>query len=403
MWRRAPVRRQDNIRAEFPLTRWSTSPAIFGLVVGVLVGPVGLKLVEPHVVEDGGLIESVSEIALLACLFCVGLRLRVPFEWRSWRLPLRLSTVAMLATATLTAAAANILFDMSLSEALLLGVILAPTDAVLASDMYAPVDVEQDAVPFVLAAEGALTSAFAAPVVLVVLGFLGLNDPGSGALGSVTLAGIWSVAAGAVGGWLIGAAMSRWIALLDPDRQGDFLEEMIVLATVALAYTCALAIRADGLLGVFTSGLALSHGGRLRRSLRKAVLGARVLRFAGRVERLAAVLIMVLLGALVAGVDIRLRVVLFALVLLTLLRPLAVRLGVGGQVLAAGQRRPLEWFGARGAAALYCLALAVNHGLDASFAHDLAGITLVVIVSSIVFSALSALSLRKASPGAVDL
>ena len=148
------MRRQDNIRAEFPLTRWSTSPAIFGLVIGVLVGPLGLKLLEPHVVEDGGLIESVSEIALLACLFCVGLRLRVPFEWRFWGLPLRLSTVAMLATATLTAAAAHILFDMSLSEALLLGVILAPTDAVLASDMYAPVDVEQDAVPFALAAEG---------------------------------------------------------------------------------------------------------------------------------------------------------------------------------------------------------------------------------------------------------
>jgi NhaP-type Na+/H+ or K+/H+ antiporter len=257
--------------------------------------------------------------------------------------------------------------------------------------------------PFALAAEGALTSAFAAPLVLVVLGFLGLNDPGSGALGSVTLAGIWSVAAGAVAGWLIGAAMSRWIALLDPDRQGDFLEEMIVLATVALTYTCALAVRGDGLLAVFTSGLALSHGGRLRRSVRKVALGARVLRFAGRVERLAAVLIMVLLGALVAGVDIRLRAVLFALVLLTLLRPLAVRLGVGGLVMAAGQRRPLEWFGARAAAALYCLALAVNHGLGASFAHDLAGIALVVIVSSIVFSAVSALSLRRASPGAVDL
>jgi NhaP-type Na+/H+ or K+/H+ antiporter len=95
----------------------------------------------------------------------------------------------------------------------------------------------------------------------------------------------------------------------------------------------------------------------------------------------------------------------FALVLLAGLRPLAVRLGLGGLGLPVAQRRPLEWFGARGAASLYCLGLAINHGVGGPFAHELAASALIVVVTSIVFSAVSAFSLGKQSPGpgAVDL
>jgi sodium/hydrogen antiporter len=399
------VRRQDNSRADLPLTRWSAHPILVGLGVGLLVGPAGLHLLEPHVVEDSGLVESVSEIALLAALFCVGLRLRVPFEWHFWRIPLRLASLTMLATATLAAAAAHVLFGMNLVEASLLGVVLAPTDAVLASDMHVPAEVEQDAVPFILAAEGALTSTLAVPLLLLVLEFLGFDDSGSGALDTHLLLGLWSVVGGAIVGWLIGALTMRWLALLDSDRQGDFLEGMSVVATAVLTYVAALALRADGLIGVFVAGLALSHGGRLRHSLRKPTPSARVLRFAGRLERFAAVLVAVLLGALLSGVELHLRMAVFALLLLAGLRPLAVRLGLGGLGLQPAQRRPLEWFGARGAASLYCLGLALNRGLGGEFANELAATALVVVVVSILFSAVSAFSLGKASPGpgAVDL
>ena len=401
----AAVRRQDNTRADLPLTRWSAHPILLGLGLGVLIGPAGLRLLEPHVVEDSALVESVSEVVLLVALFCAGLRLRVPFEWHFWRIPLRLATLTMLATATLAAAAAHVLFGVNLVAALLLGVVLAPTDAVLASDIHVPAEIDQDVVPFTLAAEGALTSALAAPLLLLVLELLGFDDSSSEALGLHLLLGAWSVAGGAVVGWVVGALMMRWLTLLDSDRQGDFLEDMIVLATAVLTYVGALALRADGLIAVFVAGLSLSHGGRLRHSLRKATPSGRVLRFAGRIERFAAVLLMVLLGALLAGAELRFRMVVFALLVLAGLRPLAVRLGLGGLGLQPAQRRPLEWFGARGAASLYCLGLAINRGLGGEFAHELAATTLVVVVTSIVFSAVSAISLGKASPGpgAVDL
>ncbi len=399
------MRRQDHTRTDLPLTRWSPHPILLGLGVGVLTGPAGLHLLEPHVVEDSGQVESVSEIVLLVCLFCAGLRLRVPFEWHFWRMPLRLASLTMLATATLAAAASHVLFGMSLVEALLLGVVLAPTDAVLASDIHVPAEVDQDAVPFTLAAEGALTSTLAAPLLMVVLGMLGFGDSGSEAFGGHLLMSVWSVAGGAVVGWAIGAAMMRWLTLLDSDRQGDFLEDMIVVATAVLTYVSALAVRADGLIAVFIAGLALSHGGRLRRSLRKPTPSARVLRIAGRVERFAAVLVAVLLGALLSGVELHLRMLVFALLLLAGLRPLAVRLGLGGLSLPPAQRRPLEWFSARGAASLYCLELTINRGLGGGYAHELAATALVVVVVSILFSTVSAFSLRKVTPGpgAVDL
>ena len=87
MRQRFPVRKQVNTRAEFPLTRWSTSPVILGIGVGLLAGPLGLKLIEPELTEDASLIQSVSEAVLLICLFCAGLRLRAPFERVPWRAP----------------------------------------------------------------------------------------------------------------------------------------------------------------------------------------------------------------------------------------------------------------------------------------------------------------------------
>lgn len=393
------MHKQVNTRTESPLTRWSSSPVILGIGVGLLAGPLGLRLIEPQLTEDGSLIESVSEAVLLISLFCAGLRLRAPFEWAPWRAPLQLASLATISAALLSAAAAYLIFGMSLLEALLLAVVLAPTDAVLASDAYAPVEGEQELVPFTLAAEGAITSAAVLPVLLLVLTRMGVTGAGTAVLGSLSLTALWSLAGGAAAGWLIGTAASRWLALIDRDRQGDLLEEMIVFATGALAYVCALALRTDALLAALAAGLALAHGGRFR-MMRKQPLGARVLRFAGRAERAATVLAMVLLGTLLRASDFTPRTALFAAALLILARPLAVRLGLGRPVVTSAQRRPLELFAARGSAAVYCLALAAGRELPGAFSRQLESAALVVIVASVVSGAVSALTAGKPSPGA---
>jgi sodium/hydrogen antiporter len=397
--RRLPVHKQVNTRAESPLTRWSLSPVIVGIGVGLLVGPLGLRLIEPQLYEDGALIQSLSEGVLLVCLFCAGLRLRAPLERAPWRAPLQLASLTTVSAALLAAGAAYLIFGMSLLQALLLAAIVAPTDAVLASDAYASGDGEQELVPFALASEGAITSAMAAPVIVLVLTRMGLTAAGGIVLGSLTLTLLWALAGGAAVGWLIGMAASRWLTLIDRDRQGDLLEEMIVIATGVLAYVCALALRTDALLAALGAGLALSHGGR-RRVMRKQPLGQRVLKFAGRAERGATVLLMVLLGTLLGAGDFTPRAVLYAAILLILVRPLAVRLGLGQPSVTPSQRRMIELFAARGPAALYCLALVPGHDLPQVFGRQLESGVLVVIVVSVIASAVSALAARKPTPGA---
>jgi NhaP-type Na+/H+ or K+/H+ antiporter len=380
------------VKGMLPSARWRAGPAVLAFALGVALGRPGFHLLQPQLTEDGGLIESVSEGVLLVCLFCVGLRLQVPFEWSRWRIPVRLATVSMLVTLVLTAGAAAILFDLDFIQALLLATILSPTDAVLGSEPYAgAMESEPESSPsFALAAEGAFSSGLALPLTVLVLGLMGLEDKSSPSLAWVLLTGIWSAAGGLVAGWLIGAGMARWIALLDFDRQTDLLEVMVVFATAALAYGGAVAMHASGFIAVLAAGLALAHGGRLRPSMRKRTLAPRVLRIAARTELLATLCVVVLLGAMSPEMDFHVRVVVFGVLLLALVRPCAVRLGLSGLGAPPALRRSLEWIGVRGAAAVYCLVFAINHGLSAPVARQLAGIALLVIAGSIVAHGVSA-------------
>ncbi|HKT71798.1 MAG TPA: hypothetical protein VJQ47_02845 [Steroidobacteraceae bacterium] len=387
---------------EAPPSRRQAGAAVIALGIGWLLGPGGLGFLRPALMEDGGLVESVGEMALLVCLFCIGLRLRMPLALSCWRTPLRLSTLSFLVTAVLAAAAGHLVLNMSLTHALLLGFIVAPTEAVFASDGHFPTEADDDAA-VTLAAESGINNGLAPAAVGWVLGMIGLLGTDSQAIGSLSLLVAWAVLGGVLLGWLIGAGMARAITLLDPERQADFLEETVVFSTAALAYGAALALRADGFMAVFIAGIALSHGGRLRHPLRNRPLMPRVARVAAVLERVTWLGVIVLVGALLGNVEFHARMLVFALLLLLLLRPLAVRLGLGQVAMSAAQWRTVAWCCSRGVAPVYCLAFALNHGLSAPFARELTGATLVVVVTSVIASAIAALPLSRPSPGTVDL
>jgi NhaP-type Na+/H+ or K+/H+ antiporter len=238
---------------------------------------------------------------------------------------------------------------------------------------------------------------------VLVLTLMGVSDRGSRVFGSISLTALWALCGGAAVGWLIGMAASRWLLRIDRDRDGDLLEEMLVFATAALAYTCAIALRADALLAVLTAALALSHAGQLWPGMRRQPLGARVLRLAARAERAVTLLGAALAGALLGTVGFSARTGLYAAVLLMVVRPLSVRLGLTRAPAPGRERRAIELFAARGAAPLCCLAIAIEHGLQDAFAKRLAEVVLAVIVGSILVGAASAGSLRRPTPGTVDL
>src|SRR5215831_6790840 len=109
-------------------SRWRVSPAVLALGLGLAVGRPGLGLIQPQLAEDGGQVETLCQIALLTSLFCVGLRLQAPFEWTRWRVAAGLSTLTLLVTWSLAAAAAKALFDVTILQAVLIATVLAPID-----------------------------------------------------------------------------------------------------------------------------------------------------------------------------------------------------------------------------------------------------------------------------------
>lgn len=76
--------------------------------------------------------------------------------------------------------------------------------------------------------------------------------------------------------------------------------------------------------------------------------------------------------------------------MLLLVRPLSVAVGLAGsRRISPAQRRLISWFGIRGIGSLYHLCYALNHGLPSGPAQTLAGLTVSVVVSSIIAHGIS--------------
>jgi sodium/hydrogen antiporter len=376
------------------------SPAIVYVGVGALLGPIGLALVAPDLAHHGRLIEAVSETVLLFALFGAGLRLRMSIDWAAWRAPIRFATVSMLITVLLMTGAAHLCFDLGFPAALLLGAILAPTDPLLAAEVRLPNG--EDSLRKLLTAESAVATILAVPMVLLGLGLLGVRDLGRNGFSWLTVDLLWSVAGGLAVGWFAGVCTWRLFVRARSTRDTELPEEIVAVATIALACGAGLLLGTSPLSAVFASGLALSHGGRLQGGLRAERPSTRFQDFSARLEQVGAVAALLLLGALVHLSDLRPIAVIFALLVLLLVRPVAARMGLGAGHLAAGQKGLAAWFGMRGVVSVYLLSLAVNHGLDASLARRLAGTVLVVLVTCVALQALSNTRLigRRLSQGA---
>jgi len=350
----------------------------------------------PRLTEHARLLQSVSEAAVVISLFCVGLRLPAALEWPVWRLPMQLASLTMLVTAGLIAGAATVFLGLSFPHALLLGAILAPTDPVLGDASWSSAHEGQHAVRFTLAAEGALSSALALPLVVFALALAGHYDAGPLLIRWVALDLLWGITGALALGWMIGVGAAYVFARLDASAKPGVLELLLLLCAVALGYGGAYLVHVNGLLAVLAAGSTLARGGkaRLRRSMVQ-VLPRGAANVAGRIEQGIELAIVVLVGALLAVSELRVGLFLFALLVLVAARPIAARTGLAGIRAPEPVRRVVVWFGIRGIASLYYLAYAVDQGLGAPLAEELTVITLAVVATSIAMHALTALPLLK--------
>lgn len=386
------------------LKRLPLTTSMFYLGAGALLGPWGAGLLNLDVVDDAHTLEVLTELAVVISLFTAGLKLRLPFADRQWRIAILLAVVAMMLTIIGITAFGVLAAGLTLTAALLLGAVLAPTDPVLASDVQVAHEHDAEPVRFSLTGEAGFNDGSAFPFVMLGLGLLGAHELGDYGWRWLAVDVVWAVAAGLAVGAAAGAGVGRLVLYMRrAQKETVGFDEFLALGLISLSYGIALQIHAYGFLAVFAAGLSMRRIERQEEGADPAKMARAVLDFNEQLERLGEVAVVVVVGALLAGITGWTQGLLVALALFGVIRPAATALTLIGSPLTAGQRAFVAWFGVRGAGSIYYLAFALAHGAAVSAdARVIADITLVVVAVSIVVHGVSVTPLMRLYTAATD-
>ncbi|MES2356066.1 MAG: cation:proton antiporter [Pseudomonadota bacterium] len=395
-------------------SRLPVSTAILYLMAGYGLGPAGWGLLAPDPLSHSVTLERITEVAVLISLFASGLKLGLPLSDKRWHLPLRLASISMALTVMLIAAVGVFGLGFSLGAAILLGAILAPTDPVLASDVQVESADDFDRLRFGLTGEGGLNDGAAFPFVMLGLGLLGLHELGTGGWQWVAVDLVWATVSGVVIGGALGAVIGKLVVYLRVHHQEAIgLDEFLALGLIAIAYGVAVLCHGYGFLAVFAAGVALQRvtglSGEGVRSLESTGMQSKQVQdtlvtnpkhasaymmqavrgFNEQLERIAALAVVVIVGAMLPFTHLPGSVIWLLLLLFLAIRPVSVWIGLLGVPVSQDQRILISWFGIRGIGSIYYLMYAINHGLPRSLAEEIIAITLCTVTVSIVLHGIS--------------
>src|SRR5262245_52047850 len=314
-------------------------------VAGLVVGINALGLVDPD--AEGLEVELFAEATLAVVLFSDASRIDLTALRRTLHIPARLLGIGLPLTILAGFAAALVVFpDLAWPEALLVAIILAPTDAALGQAVVTskrlPVRIRQS-----LNVEAGLNDGICVPLFLVALSIALAEE---GAIGHGHAARLvfekigYGVLVGVLAGTVAAAVVVHGTArkLID-----DTWLQVVPLAGALLAFTLAEAIGGSGFIAAFVGGL--SFGGMRRHR------GGEVSHLIEQTGAVLAAVTFLLFGAVLLGTaigDLTWQIALYAMLSLTAIRMVPVAISM----LGAGTRLPtvafLGWFGPRGAASI---------------------------------------------------
>ena len=396
------------------LKRLPLSITMFYMAAGYGLGPAGLDMIAIDPMAHTVLLERLAEVAVLISLFAVGLKLGLPLTNVAWRLPVRLAVGSMALTVSMITMI-GVALGLSLGAAILLGAILAPTDPVLASDVQVVEANDRDRLRFSLSGEGALNDGAAFPFVMLGLGLLGLHDLGTWGWRWLAIDVVWAIAGGLIIGGALGALIGRLVVYLRSHHKESIgLDEFLALGLIGLTYGLALLCHTYGFLAVFAAGLALQRVGKGSKKAPQVAVGAdgflskeeeqkvathsdyasaylmhEVQGFNERLERIAEVALVLIVGAMLSYTNLTIVGAAVLALLLLVVRPVSVWIGLIGAPIAHDQRALISWFGIRGIGSIYYVMYAINHGLPKPLAEELMGYTLITVATSIVLHGVS--------------
>ena len=327
---------------------WLTEPLVvtlLGLTAGVFIAG--------EVSVESPLILTIFEVTLALVLFSDASRIDIARLRQGYNWPLMMLVLGMPIVIVLGTVFTGFFLGLPLGAALLLGVILAPTDAALAEPVL-----ESESVPprvrQTLNVESGLNDGLAVPALLIAIGVIEAGSArASAAIGLVlTQLGI-GVIGGVVIGWL-GSVLFRkgidsgWINPLH-----------LRIAAVALAiagFSAVQLLGGSGFVATFIAGALVSELARPH---------AKHLYQFAETEGHALVLVAFFIFGVGPGAELLERGIPFeaavvALVSLVVLRPAAIALSLLRQRLSGRTVLCLGWFGPRGLATVVFMLVAME-------------------------------------------
>lgn len=321
-----------------------TAPMVF-TVAGVLVGAEALGLVDPATSSE--VVKVLAEVTLTLVLFSDASRINLATLRDEVSLPARLLGIGLPLTIAAGFAVAVFLFgSFSWTEALLLAIVLAPTDAALGQAVVTldriPSRVRQG-----LNVESGLNDGICVPVLLIVLAIEDVeatNESNEAAIRIVAE----QIGYGILGGVVAGVVAMAIVSYAAPRSfvQSAWLQT-VPLGGAALAYGVAAPLGGSGFIAAFAAGMvygALTRG--------RGISTEYLIEEAGGIF---GALTFVVFGAVLLGPalgELTWEIGLYAVLSLTAVRMIPVWIAL----LGTEARRPtvafLGWFGPRGLASI---------------------------------------------------
>jgi NhaP-type Na+/H+ or K+/H+ antiporter len=327
------------------LTNTSFTPAMAFVLIGLLVGPLVIDAVT--LPPTSATVRTLAEATLAVVLFADASRIKARVLRREYALPLRLLGIGLPLTIVAGALAAAAIFDqLNVAEAIVLALVLAPTDAALGQAVVTeprlPSRIRQG-----LNVESGLNDGICVPLLLIALAAADAEDRAVTTHHAITIVAE-EIGYGILGGVAAGLAATAVVAIGHRRNliAGSWLQ-VIPVAGAGLAYGVAAALGGSGFIAAFLAG---------------AIFGALMTRESDEASRLNEEIggllggvTFLIFGAVLLGLTVKhvsWQIALYAVLSLTIIRMLPVALAMLGSRAKWQTVGFVGWFGPRGLASI---------------------------------------------------
>lgn len=341
------------------------------------------------------IIEKVSEFVVIVSLTNAGLKIKRPFQWKTWKYAFRLLIITMPLTIIAASLVSWWIIGLAPAAALLYGAVISPTDPVLASEFQTtePSEKDKHITKLGLTAEAGANDGLAFPftylaIAAASIGYDYENWIGRWFINDFILKIAIGVAAGLLTGWVL------WKLIITVGSKEDINKISRGILSVALTlvpYGVTELIGGYGFIAVFVAACVFSKYEDYEEHMDS------LHDFNEELENIFVTFIFIGSGIYVASnyeIFVKWEIMLAALAVIFIVRPLTGWVALTKTGLRPFQKFVLSFYGIRGIGSVYYLAYAFNNA-DFENRQVLLDLTVTTIFFSVLVHGFSARYVQK--------